>query len=161
MIINSLLIKENETYITEDDIDFSSYKFDKNHIRAINNCHVKCEVNKYEDLLVCKCYIKCDVVGVCIYTLEDANLHLDFSDTLTFSDDPDDETNLYEKEVKFSIDDYVLTLILNQVPVKIKKEGASISKSGDGYRILTEEEYLKEKQNNKNPIWNSLDNLDL
>ena len=161
MIINSLLIKENETYVIEDNIDFSNYQFDKNHIRSINNCHVKCEINKFDDLLVAKFYITCDVVGVCIYTLEDVDIHLNFNDTLTFSDDPDDDTNLYEKDVKFSVDDYVLTLILNNLPVKIMKKDATINKSGEGYRILTEDEYYKEKEKNTNPAWDSLDDLDL
>ena len=69
----------------EDDVDFSLAKLDPNHIRKIDNVHVKLKAQKYDDLICAEFEITCDVTGVCSYTLQDVPLHLHFKDSLEFS----------------------------------------------------------------------------
>lgn len=161
MNINRFLFQNNVLEL-EDDIDFSHAELDQSHIRKITFCHVKIKAHEYEDLITIDADIEADVVGVCAYTLEDVPLHLKFKDSLEFSNEvSDDEDIFYEEEPIFSLDPYILGLIISEVPIKIVKEGAKLPSSGDGYRVLSEEDYLEEKKKKKDSRWSKLDDIDL
>ena len=161
MKINRFAFQNNHLEI-EDDVDFSHAKLDPNHIRKIENTHVKITANEYDDLLCVEFDISCDVTGVCSYTLQDVPMHLHFKDSLEFSNEiNDDEDIIYEDKPIFEIDDYVLQLIIGEVPIKIIKKGAKLPESGTDYRVISEEEYLKEKSEKKDSRWSKLDDIEL
>ena len=162
MKINRLLFA-NKDYVLEDDVDFSNVEFDPYHIRKISSCHVKVTGNIVEDLLILTVKIKAEVIGVCSYTLEDVPLSLDFEDVIEISNEEDDASNdiFYEKNVTFNFDPYILSLVVSEVPLVIVKEGAKLPKNGDGYRVLSEDEYNEEQKNKKDSRWSKLDDIDV
>ena len=161
MKLNRFAFENNHLEI-EDDIDFSSAVLDPNHIRKIENAHVKLKADEYEDIIVANFEIQADIIGVCSYTLEDVPLHLKFKDSLEFSNEiNDDEDIIYEDKPIFSLDEYILQLIVGEVPLKLVKKGAKLPNSGQDYRVISEEEYEKEKSSKTDPRWSKLDDVEL
>lgn len=161
MKLNRLLF-QNKDYVLEGDIDFSNLEFDPYHIKKIGLTHVKITGSVYEDLLMLNFHIISDVIGVCAYTLEDVPLHFDFKDSLEVSNEiEDDEKIFYEKNMIFDIDPYVLSLLVSEIPAKIVKKGAKLPSDGNGYRVLSEEEYEVEQSKKTDSRWAALDDIDL
>ena len=153
---------QNNVLELEDDIDFSSAELDQNHIRKIENTHVKVLAHEYDDLITMEVKVECDITGVCSYTLEDVPLHLKFKDSLEFSNEiEDDEDIFFEPKPIFNLDPYILGLIIASTPTKIIKKGAKLPDSGKGYRVLSEEDYQKEKAEKKDSRWSKLDDIEL
>lgn len=149
-------------YCLEGDIDFSKEKFSGGSIRRIESCHVKITGSVYEDMLMLDLDINAKVIGICSYTLDDVELNINKTESLQISNEiEDDDTIFFEKDNIFEIDPYVLSFIVSSVPDKLIKKGAKPPKSGDGYRVLTEEEYEKEKKQEKDPRWAALDDIEL
>lgn len=153
---------QNNVLELEDDIDFSNAELDQNHIRKIKNTHVKIIAHEYDDLITMDVAVECDIVGVCSYTLDDVPLHLKFKDSLEFSNEIDDDEDIFfEPKPIFEIDSYILGLIIASAPTKIIKKGAKLPSSGQGYRVLSEEEYQKEKKTKTDSRWSKLDDIEL
>ena len=152
---------QNKNYQIEDDIDFSNVAFDPTHIRGISNTHVTVTGNDYDDYLVLNIKIKADVIGVCSYTLEDIPLKVDISTSLSFSFLEEDEDVIHIDSPIFELDQYILDLIVAEVPLTLVKKGAKLPSSGDGYRVLSEDEYNKEQENKKDSRWSALDDIEL
>ena len=153
---------QNNVLEQEGDIDFSNAQLDENHIRKIVSCHVKVNGREYDDLLVLELKVEAEIIGVCSYSLEDVPLKLKFKDSLEFSNETqDDDDIIYEEKPIFDLDPYILGLIIAETPMKIVKKGAKLPDSGKGYRVLSEEEYLKEKEEKKDPRWSKLDDIEL
>lgn len=161
MKINLQQLITNKAVNFEEDIDFSSYEFDPTYIRGIPTCHVKAEATQYEDLLRIYCEIEAKVIGVCAYTLEDVELPIKVKDEIDFTDDPDDDSCELIEGTVIDLDEKVLALVLSQVPPKVVKKGAKLPESGNGYRVLTEDELAKERENKTDSRWAALDDLDL
>ena len=160
MRINRALLTYGVSKTFEESIDFSNAELNPSHIRKIDSCDVIAEVADYEPLLYVKLKIKATVIGVCSYTLEDVELRLNIEDDLTFSDNEDDEDTYYTKDNIIDLDEYVLGILLANVPVKIVKKGAKLPQNGKGYRVLTQDEYDKEKENNVDHRWDKLDEIE-
>ena len=153
---------QNNVLELEDDIDFSSAELDQNHIRKIENTHVKVLAHEYDDLITMEVKVECDITGVCSYTLEDVPLHLKFTDSLEFSNEIEDDDDIFfEAKPIFELDPYILGLIIASTPTKIVKKGAKLPKSGKGYRVLSEEEYESEKKSKTDSRWSKLDDIEL
>ena len=162
MKINRFTFNSDKTLVLEDDIDFSKAVLDVNHIRKIESCHVIVSGKEYDDLLVLDLRINAKVIGVCSYSLEDVPLNLSFKDSLELSNEiEDDDAVIFEPNPIFEIDPYVLGLIVSEVPIKLVKKGAKLPENGSGYRVLSEDDYLKEQQEKKDDRWSKLDELEL
>ena len=161
MNLNRFLFQNNILEL-EEYIDFSNADIDKSHIREIKKCHVKMTAHEYDDLIVADFKVEADIIGVCAYSLEDVPLHLKFHDSLEFSNEiSDDEDIYYEEKPIFSLDPYILGLIIAETPLKIIKKGAKLPSSGEGYRVLSEEEYEKEQKSKTDSRWSKLDDIEL
>ena len=153
---------QNNVLELEDKIDFSSAELDQNHIRKIENASVKVLAHEYEDLIVMDVDVECDIIGVCSYTLEDVPLHLKFKDTLEFSNEVEDDDDIFfEPKPIFELDPYILGLIIASTPTKIIKKGAKLPSGGNGYRVLSEDEYNQEKKKKVDSRWAKLDDVEL
>ncbi len=163
MKINRFLFNQDKPVNFEESIDFSNAKLDPLHIRKIDNCLVKVSGHEYDDLLVLELDIKVDVIGVCSYTLEDVPIKLHFKEVLNFTDVEDDEEEdiIYEPKPIFDLDPYILGLIISEVPLKIVKPGAKIPSSGEGYRVLSEDDYENEQKNKVDHRWDKLNDIKL
>ncbi len=160
MKINRALLQNGTPKTFEETIDFSSAQFDPTHIRRIPHCEVKIVATDFEEILNVHLHIKADVIGVCSYTLEDVPLHYEIDDDISLTDNEEDFDNYYEKSNIIDMDEYVLGILLANIPVKLVKEGAKLPKSGNGYRVLTEEEYEQERKKRGNPAFDILDTVE-
>ena len=162
MKVNRYQLQEGKKEIFEEDIDFSSFPFNDTHVRGIPSCHAKVELTDFGDILLAIFHIETDVTAVCSYTLEDVPLHLKFDDELEFSSENiEDDSIIFEPNNIIDFDPHILSLILARIPIKVVKKGAKLPQNGDGYRIMTEEEYEHEKANKKDSRWDILDTVKL
>ena len=162
MKINRAILAEGKEEIYEEDIDFSQYQFNQNHIKSVPFAHAKIKATEYGSTLRIIFYIKAKVIGVCSYTLEDVPLEYDFQDELIFTNEIEDNDELiYEKSHLIDLDPHILSLILSRVPIKIVKKGAKLPENGDSYRVLSEEDYFKEKEKKHDSRWDILDTVKL
>lgn len=161
MVINRAILPLNKTETFCDSIDFSSQHFDDNHVRRIERCSVKVDATEYGDVLRLQVNGEANVIASCSYTLEDVPLEVKFKDEFFFSSEEDNSQDCYfEPSVNIDLDPHILALILSEVPHNIIKSGASLPKSGDGYRVLSEDDYLQEKKNKKNSAFDILDTIE-
>ena len=161
MKLNRAVLPANKPETFDEEIDFSSLKLDENHVKKINKCSVKVIATEFGDVLQCSINGEADVIASCSYTLDDVPLHVNFKDTLYFSSEVMGSQECYfEPGVEIDLDPHILALILAEVPHNIVKSGATLPKSGNGYRVLSEEDYQKEKQNKKNSAFDILDTIE-
>ena len=159
MKINRALLTNGIAKTFEEAIDFSSCEFDQNHIKSIPSCVVKATATDYESILRIVVEINALVIGVCSYSLEDVELKLKINDELNFTDDEEDEDNYYEKDNIIDLDQYILGILLANIPMKIVKKGAKLPEDGNNYRVISEDEYNKEKANSHDSRWDVLDSV--
>ena len=161
MIINRAILPLNKTESFSEEVDFSKQTFDENHVKRIDKCLVKVDATEYGDVLRVQVKGEAEVIATCSYTLDDVPLKVKFNDEFYFSNEEDNSEDCYfESGVNIDLDPHILALILAEVPHNIVKSGASLPKSGDGYRVLSEEEYLEEKKNKKNSAFDILDTIE-
>ena len=161
MTINRATLPLNKDEVFEEDIDFSNQKFDENHVKRILSCSVRVVAHEYGDVLDCKISGKANVIASCSYTLEDVPMEVSLRENFYFSSEVTGSEECYfEPGTTIDLDSHILALILAEVPHNIVKSGASLPKSGDGYRVLSEEEYLEEKKNKKNSAFDILDTIE-
>ena len=161
MTINRAILPLNKTETFKEEVDFSSQKFDDNHVRRIDKCSVKVDATEYGDVLRVQISGEAEVIASCSYTLEDVPLKVKFKEDFFFSSEEDNSQDCYfEPSVNVDLDPHILALVLAEVPHNITKSGASLPKSGEGYRVLSEEEYLEEKKTKKNSAFDILDTIE-
>ena len=161
MTINRAILPLNKTETFKEEVDFSSQKFDDNHVRRIDKCSVKVDATEYGDVLRVQISGEAEAIASCSYTLEDVPLKVKFKEDFFFSSEEDSSQDCYfEPSVNVDLDPHILALILAEVPHNITKSGASLPKSGEGYRVLSEEEYLEEKKTKKNSAFDILDTIE-
>ena len=162
MKLNRAILPDSKAETFEEEVDFSKYPFDENHVKRIDSCSVKVTATEFGDVLQCQISGKASVIASCSYTLEDVPMEVKFRDSFYFSDDSEAESEdcYYEPGVEIDLDPYILALILAEVPHTITKKGAELPKSGEGYRVMSEEELLKEKSTKKNNAFDILDSIE-
>ena len=161
MKLNRAILPANKPETFDEEIDFSHLTPDENHVKRIDKCAVKVIATEFGDVLQCSINGEADVVASCSYTLEDVPLHVNFKETLYFSSEViGSQECYYEPGNEVDLDPHILALILAEVPHNIVKSGASLPKSGNGYRVLSEEDLEKERQNKKNSAFDILDTID-
>ena len=161
MIINRAILPLNKTETFKEDVDFSSHKFDENHVKRIDKCSVTVDATEYGDVLRIQLKGEADVIASCSYTLEDVPLKVKFHEDFYFSSEEDSSEDCYfEPSVNVDLDPHILALILAEVPHNVTKRGATLPKSGEGYRVLSEDQYLEEKKNKKNSAFDILDSIE-
>ena len=106
------------------------------------------------------------VILECAYTLELFEQEVVLDDTLCFNFvNPEVELEsdecFYEKGPEINLDPYVYALILSYIPIRAIKPGAKRPESGEGYSVLTEDEYNTKKQTIGDEYDDIFDQLDL
>ena len=162
MKINRAILPLNKDEVFEENIDFSQESFDENHVKRIESCSVTIVATEFGDVLQCVISGKAHVVASCSYTLDDVPLDVTFKDSFYFTDSKDDEAEdcYYEPNVEIDLDPHIIALILAEVPHNIVKSGATLPKSGNGYRVLSEDDFIKEKSHKGNSAFDILDTID-
>ena len=164
MQINTNVLEENKPYHYSEDIDFSHEELNPVLIRKIKDCHAEVDVlNMYEGHIRVVINIKSNVILPCSYTLEDVDYVIKGSEEFIITDEKDEEDEeagvIYEEKAIFSLDPYIYSLLIALIPPKVVKKGAKLPKNGQGYRVMSEEEYEKEKSETVDPRWEKLDSV--
>lgn len=162
MKLNRAYLEEGKEEIFTEKIDFSNFPFNETHVRRIPMCEATIKATDYGETLRAIFQIKAQVIAVCSYTLEDVPMDLDFTDELEFTNvDYQDDEMIYEPENIIDMDPHILSLIFARIPIKVIKPGAKLPENGNGYSVLTEEQFLAEKNGKKNSAWDILDTVKL
>lgn len=162
MKLNRATLPEQKAQTFSEELDFSKLAFDENHVKRIESCSVTVVATEFGDVLQCVISGKAHVVTSCSYTLDDVPLDVAFKDSFYFTDSKDDEAEdcYYEPNVEIDLDPHIIALILAEVPHNIVKSGATLPKSGNGYRVLSEDDFIKEKSHKGNSAFDILDTID-
>lgn len=160
MKINRLELKINVPVTYEDVITFQDASYDSYHVRNIKDCHVVVIATEYGEFLNVKINISCTVLTTSAYTLKDLDYEVKIKDELYFTDNKDlEDAYFYEKLPQIDLDDYIFSLIIANVPTKVVGKDEKLPESGDGYRIISEEDFYNEKTNKKSSPFDCLDDI--
>lgn len=150
-----LLQAENATIYFHEKIRFSPEVFSKMHqIRGLQDVTVS--GNVHYDVSSERVFADLDIEGVmivpCSITLEDVEYEFHTTSLEVFSFEKTDDEDVHEvKGDVVELLPVVFPLILTEVPLKVVKEGLKEYPKGDGWEVVKEEDYEKEKRKEMDP----------
>ncbi len=163
MKINFYNFKENETEKVSYDTSFPRTDFDPIHILGVPSCHVEAEITKIGELLYITMTVKYTALAPCVYTLEELEYHHKDREEFIYAREGNLEEGIdqTEKNGDINLDDAVHAIIVASVPMHLHKRDAKLPSNGEGYRVLTEDEFNEEQREHKSSPFDVLDDLDL
>lgn len=163
MKIDIYKIPNNKILTISSEVIFDNDKYKFSYpLTKINKCFVTAKIKKYEDFINVHLNVSADVRLICSYSLKEFDYDIDNEDDFNFSNldsDIDNDFIIY-KGNRIDLDDYIYELIISSVPTSPIAPNAKLPKSGSGYRVLTEEELLKEESQKGNDKFDILNDLD-
>ena len=129
----------------------------------VKNALVLAKIRRYEDFIYVNLLVKADVILQCSYTLKPFPSSVTGDEELHFAsyvEEGDDDLIVY-KGNSIELDKYVFDLISASVPLSPKAPGAKLPKSGKDYRVISIDEFAKEKEEKNDPRFDALKDLDL
>ncbi|MCI6357282.1 MAG: DUF177 domain-containing protein [Erysipelotrichaceae bacterium] len=148
--------KRTETYNFS--IDFAKEKYA--HVfslNKINKVDVEANVSDFGELIQIELHVTTKLILQCSYTLEDVDYPLDFHETLEFSENPMGEDILELPNYEIDLDEYVLSLIVAHVPLRVIKKGAKLP-IVKGVKVISQDEFEEENKNKLDSRLSALDN---
>ena len=133
------------------------------HLPLINvlSCHAELKAQRFEEFIYINLSIKAKVTLQCSYTLKNFETVITGSDELHFAPSKDEDEDCIEyKGTSIEMDPYIFNLLSASVPLSPKAPNAKAPKSGKGYRVLSEDESLKEKEEQGNSQFDALKDLE-
>lgn len=125
------------------------------------SCHVELKAQRFEEFIYVNLSLKAKVVLQCSYSLKPFETTIEGSDELHFAPSKDEDEDCIEyKGNSINMDQYVFNLLSASIPLSPKAPNAEAPSSGSGYRVLSEDEFLKEKEEQGNPQFDALKDLD-
>ena len=152
--------KEN---VFEEDVVLNEEKFRLlPPLLSVNKLHARAKVHRYQDFIDVNLEVKADVVLQCSYTLKPFDYKLHDEDEIHFAsyDDGGDDIQIYKGNL-IDLDPYIYNLLSAAVPTSPKAPGAKLPSSGKNFRVITEDEYLEEKEEGTDPRFDKLKDLDI
>jgi len=150
-----ILRSADKALVLDEEIAFSPATFDGNdRLRKLEKVHVTASGLWDGNQNVLRVHL--DVSGVmvvpCAITDEDVLVEFKTEDDPVFSfGKTDDEEAIEVKGDTVELMPVVYPLIMMEIPLKVVKPGLKDYPKGDGWEVLTEEEYLREKQSQIDP----------
>ncbi|MBN2850497.1 MAG: DUF177 domain-containing protein [Erysipelotrichaceae bacterium] len=150
-----ILRSADKALVLDEEIAFSPATFDGNdRLRKLEKVHVTASGLWDANQNVLRVHL--DVSGVmvvpCAITDEDVLVEFKTEDDPVFSfGKTDDEEAIEVKGDTVELMPVVYPLIMMEIPLKVVKPGLKDYPKGDGWEVLTEEEYLREKQSQIDP----------
>ena len=87
----------------------------------------------------------------------DTDEYIDFS---MLDEDEEDDNIFYVDRPEVDLTPYIFGILITEIPTKVIKEGATLPSSGQGYEVLTEDEYEEKMKNRVDSRFSALDDLD-
>ena len=124
-------------------------------------CSAEVKAQRFEEFIYVTIRINANVTLQCSYTLEKFDTKILGTDELHFSpsNDEDDDCITYKGTV-IDLDPYIFNLLSASVPVSPKAPNAKAPTSGKGYRVISEEDFIKEKESKGNSQFDALKDLE-
>lgn len=130
-------------------------------ISKINSVTGKIKLNKIDSLLKVDFELVADIIAISSYSLKEFGTKIPLNDELYLSNKKEESSQeIVVVDNLFDLDELVYSLLISTVPLNIHEEGESLPK-GDGYSVLSEEEYEKEKEEFNGSLFDILKDLDL
>lgn len=129
-------------------------------LKGVNSSNGEIEVNKFDHSLIVKVNVLFDIDVVSSYSAEVFKTKIKIKDDLYFTNSKSldsDEFILVNDEI--DLDYYIYSLLITSIPLNIHKPGESLPK-GDGYRVLSEDEFKKEKEESGGNAFDALKDID-
>ena len=128
---------------------------------SVESCHAELKAQRFEEFIYINLSIKANVTLQCSYTLKNFKTTVEGSDELHFAPSKDEDEDCIEYNgTSIEMDQYIFNLLSASVPLSPKAPNAKAPKSGNGYRVLSEDEFLKEKEEHGNSQFDSLEGLE-
>ena len=132
-----------------------------NPLVSVESCHAELKAQRFEEFIYVSLSIKAKVTLQCSYTLKNFETTIEGSDELHFAPSKDEDEDCIEyKGTSIEMDHYIFNLLSASVPLSPKAPNATAPKSGNGYRVLSEEDFFKEKEEKGNSQFDALKDLD-
>ena len=150
----------NKHYQVEEDIDLSKVVFPSDsRIKKIDSCHVIASFTRFDEAFDIELKVKGTLTAICSYTLSEFPFPFSFKERISARDDDEGDYKIQNNFI--DLEGVIIALIDNAVPLNVTKPGAKKPDGGSGYRVLSEEELLEERKNNRDPRWAALDDIEL
>ena len=162
MRLDVLKLPYTKVQTLEDDLAFDPEVFVcHSPLIEVKSCHVELKAQRFEEFIYVTLSLKAKVVLECSYTLKHFQTTISGVDELHFAPSKDEDEDCIEyKGTSIELDQYIFNLLSASVPLSPKAPNAKSPSSGSGYRVLSEEEYLREKEEGGNSSFNALKDLD-
>ena len=157
-------LKLSKQTLFKEDVTFDPEKFKTIFpLNEIKVAHVEANIAKYDDFINVDLKVNADVILTCSYTLKPFLYKLRADDELHFASyaDEEDYELLEFRGNMIDLDPYIFDLIAASIPLSPKAPGAKLPQGGKDYRVITDEEEAKEKQERGNDKFDALLDLDL
>lgn len=144
--------------VTFDEETFKCYP----PLLAVKQAKINAKVHRYEDFVYVNVAIKADVTLQCSYSLQPFDTVLKTVEEFHFAgyaDEDDDDIIIY-KGNSIELDKYIFDAISASVPPSPKAPGAKLPSGGKGYRVLTSDEFVKEKEEETDPRFDALKDIE-
>jgi uncharacterized metal-binding protein YceD (DUF177 family) len=126
-------------------------------IHKVEKCHYDVTILKTGDYAEATFHITAKLL---VEDSRDAALFHKSLEIKESADILDEEDNAGEGLIvngsEIDLDELALRLIVSSLPIKLTRDESPLPKSGKGFRVLSEDEYQKEKQEQGNPAFDSL-----
>ena len=128
---------------------------------SVQSCHAELKAQRFEEFIYVTLSIKANVTLQCSYTLKNFDTTIEGTDELHFATNKDEDEDCIEyRGTVIEMDHYIFNLISASVPLSPKAPNAKAPESGKGYRVLSEDEFLKEKEEQGNSQFDALKDID-
>jgi hypothetical protein len=153
-------IVKGRSLVYENETTFKGYEL-RYPVHEVKGCHYVATVSKIGDYAHAAFKIKADLVLIDSLdgTLFPEKINLEEDCDLLEEMDEEGEGYLAPGSV-IDLDDIALRIIISSFPIKVTRPNSSLPKSGKGYRVLSEEEAAKEKDESTNPAFDKLKDFD-
>lgn len=150
-----ILRSADKALVLDEDIAFLPEAFEgNNRLRRLQTVHVNAEGLWDGNLNVLRVHldIRGEMVVPCAITDEDVLIDFNTEDDVVFSfEKTDDEYAIIVKGDTVELMPVVYPLIMIEVPLKVVKPGLKDYPKGEGWEVLTEEAYQRERKSQSDP----------
>lgn len=153
---NEFLNSPNETIVFDEEITFEKQIFSKiTHLRGLHEVEVSGEIHydTHSDLATCDFEVEGVMIVPCSITNEDVEYPFSASGSQAFAFHKvsKDEDIVEAKKDIVELMPVIFQHIILEIPLKVTKEGIKEYPKGNGWEVVTEEDYIKSKENEIDP----------
>lgn len=129
-------------------------------LKGVNSSKGEIELNKFDHSLIVKVNVLFNVDVVSSYSSEVFKTKIKVNDELYFTNSKSlDSDDFIFVNDEIDLDNYIYSFLITSIPLNIHKPGEALPK-GDGYRVLSEDEFKKEKESSGGNAFDALKDID-